>query len=126
MRKTCIALLGLAAALSLVSSPRILAQDGDCTASAEATLDTDEEGNIQMLSFHVEVSTSENCAKIEYDLVLDELMPDGQTKKERLPRQVDHSDGSYEEIVQHKIPASFQLSSYQAKIVSCQRCSIMP
>ena len=91
-----------------------------------ATLDTDEQGDIQMLSFHCEVSTTENCAKIEYDLILDELLPNGQTKKERLPRLVDLSDGAYEEIVQHKIPASLQLSSYVAKIVSCQRCSIMP
>lgn len=126
MRKSCLPLLGFAVVLSLVSSPSGLAQDGGCEASVQATLDTDEEGNLQTLSFHCEVSTTENCAKIEYDLILDELLPNGQTKKERLPRLVKLNDGAYEEIVKHQIPASVELSNYEAKIVSCVRCSIMP
>ena len=126
MRKTRILLPGFVVALSLVSSPGGLAQEGGCEASVRATLDTDEEGELKTLQFDVEVSTSESCANIEYDLILDELLPNGQTKSERLPRLVKLNDSGFTEIVRHQIPSSVELSSYEAKIVSCQRCSIMP
>jgi hypothetical protein len=110
----------------LLSAAPAIAQESNCDAYANAELETNEQGEITQLEFSVEVSSSENCAKIEYDLVLDELMPNGQTKKERLPRYVQLADGGYYEVVEHKIPASFQLTSHEAKIVSCVRCTIMP
>ena len=110
----------------LLASVAGFAQESNCDAFAQATLETDEQGGVTQLEFAVQVSTSEDCAKIEYDLILDELMPNGQVKKERLPRSVHLNDGSFAEVVEHKIPASFQLTHYEAKIVSCVKCSIMP
>jgi hypothetical protein len=110
----------------LLATAAGFAQESNCDAFAQATLDTDEQGGVKHLQFTVEVSTSENCAKIEYDLVIDELLPNGQTKKERLPRFVKLDDGSLTEMVRHEIPASFELRSYEAKVVSCVKCEIMP
>ena len=110
----------------LLATAAGFAQESNCDAFAQATLDTDEQGGVKHLQFTVEVSTSENCAKIEYDLVIDELLPNGQTKKERLPRFVKLNDGSLTEMVRHEIPASFELRSYEAKVVSCVKCEIMP
>ena len=110
----------------LLASAAGFAQESNCDAFAQATLDTNEQGEVKHLQFTVEVSTSENCAKIEYDLVLDELLPNGQTKKERLPRFVKLNDGSLTEMVRHEIPASFELRSYEAKVVSCVKCDLMP
>lgn len=124
MRKICLSALGFAVALSLFASPAA-AQDG-CEAFVQATLETNEQGETTMLEFDVEVSTSEDCAKIEYDLVLNELLPNGQTKMERIPRLVTLSDGGYDEVVEHKISSALQLLSHEAKVVSCQICTIMP
>ena len=110
----------------LLATAAGFAQESNCDAFAQATLDTDEQGGVKHLQFTVEVSTSENCAKIEYDLVIDELLPNGQTKKERLPRFVKLDDGSLTEMVRHEIPASFELRSYEAKVVSCVKCDLMP
>jgi len=110
----------------LLASAAGFAQESNCDAFAQATLETNEQGQVTHLQFAVEVSTSESCAKIEYDLVLDELMPNGQTKKERLPRFVKLNDGDLNEVVRHEIPASFELRSYEAKVVSCVKCEIMP
>ena len=111
--------------VSLLAAPSLLSQE-DCTAYVNATLERSEQGEITQLEFDVEVSTSENCARIEYDIILDELLPNGQTKKERIPRFVKLNDGGYDEVVEHKIASSIQLLSHEAKIVSCQKCTLMP
>ena len=113
-------------AVLLLASAVGFAEESDCDAFAQATLDTNEQAEVTRLEFTVEVSTSESCAKIEYDLVLDVLLPNGQTKKERLPRVVKLDDGNLSEIVRHEIPASFELRSYEAKIVSCVKCALAP
>jgi hypothetical protein len=110
----------------LLASAAGFAQESDCDAFAQATLETSEQGEVTHLQFSVEVSTSESCAKIEYDLILDELLPNGQTKKERLPRFVKLNDGSLSEVVQHQIPSSFEIRSHEAKVVSCVKCTLMP
>jgi len=112
--------------LLVLASTAGFAQESNCDAFAQATLDTNEQGEVQHLQFSVEVSTSESCAKIEYDLVIDVLLPNGQTKKERLPRFVKLNDGSLTEMVRHEMPSSFELRSYEAKVVSCVKCDLTP
>jgi len=112
--------------LLVLASTAGFAQESNCDAFAQATLDTNEQGEVQHLQFSVEVSTSESCAKIEHDLVIDVRLPNGQTKKERLPRFVKLNDGSLTEMVRHEIPSSFELRSYEAKVVSCVKCDLMP
>lgn len=110
----------------LLASVTGFAQESNCDAFAQATLETKEQDKVTELQFTVEVSSSESCAKIEYDLILDILLPNGQTKKERLPRSVKLDDGSLSEVVRHPIPSSFELRSYEAKVVSCVKCDVMP
>ena len=110
----------------LLASAAGFAQESDCDAFAQATLETSEKDQTTHLQFSVELSTSESCAKIQYDLVLDVLLPNGQTKKERLPRFVKLNDGSLSEMVRHQIPSTFELRSYEAKVVSCSKCEVMP
>ncbi len=99
----------------------------ECDASAEATLGTQEEGlNVVMLEFGVEVDVQNDCAHVEFDLVVEELMPNGQTKKIRIPRTVKLNDGSSTMVVEHRMPSSHSLQSYEARIVQCQLCEIMP
>jgi len=110
----------------LLASAAGFAQESDCDAFAQATLETSEQDQMTHLQFSVEVSTSESCAKIEYDLILDVSLPNGQTKKERLPRFVKLNDGSLTEMVRHQMPSSVKLRSYEAKVVSCVKCEVMP
>jgi hypothetical protein len=66
--------------LSLFAVPGVLSQQ-DCDAYVNATLERSEQGEVTQLEFDVEVSTSENCARIEYDIILEEQLPNGQIKK---------------------------------------------
>ncbi len=125
MNNTRTPALFLVLVLGLLAAPAALSQE-DCEAFVDATLDTNEEGEVTHLQFSVEVSTSESCAHIEYDLILEELLPNGQTKKERIPRFVKLNDGSLNEMVRHEIQSSLQLLNHEAKVVSCQKCDIMP
>jgi hypothetical protein len=111
--------------VGLFAAPTVLSQE-DCEAYVNASLETNEQGEVTHLQFSVEVSTSESCARIEYDLILEELLPNGQTKKERIPRFVKLNDGDLNEMVRHEISSSLQLLNHEAKVVSCQKCSIMP
>jgi hypothetical protein len=111
--------------LSLFAAPAVLPQ-ADCDAYVNATLETSEQDNVTRLQFDVEVSTTESCARIEYDLILNEQLPNGQTKKERISRLVKLNDGSLDEVVRHEIASSTRLLDHEAKIVSCQKCEIMP
>ena len=114
------------ATLCVVLSPEGRTQDG-CEATANADLKYTQEGtDVDMYEFQVEVETGEDCAKITYDLIIDELLPNGQTKKIRKVRYVQLNEGSLSEVIEHRMSADFELRDYEAKIVSCERCSIMP
>jgi hypothetical protein len=110
----------------LAASTTGFAQESDCDAYAQATLETREQDQTTHLQFSVEVTTSESCAKIEYDLVLEILLPNQQTKKERLPRLVKLNDGSLTETVRHEMPSTFKLLGYEAKVLRCVKCEVIP
>ncbi len=114
------------ATLCLWLSPDARAQE-DCSADVSADLKYTQEGtDVTMYEFQVEVSTSEDCARIHYDLVIDEQLPNGQTKKVRKPRMVKLNDGSLSEVVEYRMSSELEMLGFEAKIVSCQRCTIMP
>ena len=113
------------AAVGLIGAGWTIAEE--CDASVEATLGTQEEGqNVVMLEFGVDVNVQTDCAHVEFDLIIEELMPNGQTKKIRIPRMVKLNDGSATMVVEHRMPSSHSLRSYEARIVQCQTCEIMP
>ena len=95
----------------------------DCSAEANARLEhTNRDGDITHLQFKVDVSTQANCGKILWDLVIEEQLPNGQTKKIRKPFLITLHDGSVQSSVRHEMPGSHSLVSYEAKIVSCGPC----
>ncbi len=95
----------------------------NCSAEVEATLNRQEGSQLQ---FSVEVSSSESCATIEYDLVIEEQLPNGQAKRVRKIRHVKLNDGSLTEIVEHTLGEGHGLLSYEAQVVQCQKCDLAP
>jgi len=96
---------------------------GECTAELEVELSHKDEGaTVSHLQFAVSVRVTEDCTKIHYDLIIEERLPNGQTKRIRKPRYLKISDGTETEIVEHE--TELQVLSYEAKLVSCETCYI--
>ena len=95
----------------------------DCQADAEVRLEHTERGDdVTHFEFKVNVSTQADCGKILYDLVIEEQLPNGQTKKIRKPNLITLHNGSVESVIRHEMPGSHSMVSYEAKIVSCKPC----
>jgi hypothetical protein len=95
----------------------------DCSAEANARLEhTNRDGDVTHLQFKVDVSTQADCGKILWDLVIEEQLPNGQTKKIRKPFVITLHSGSVQSSVRHEMPGSHSMVSYEAKIVSCGPC----
>jgi hypothetical protein len=111
----CLLLLALAVPVGSIAD--------DCSAEANARLErTDRDGDVTHLQFKVEVSTQADCGKILWDLVIEEQLPNGQTKRIRKPFVITLHDGSVESLVRHEMPGSHSMVSYEAKIVLCGPC----
>ncbi|MDX1388603.1 MAG: hypothetical protein R3344_05410 [Acidobacteriota bacterium] len=114
------------ATLCVMLAPSGRTQEG-CDADVEADLKYTHEGSdVDMYEFQVEVTVNEDCAQVHYDLVIEELLPNGQTKKVRKARFAKLNDGSFNEVVEHKMSADLEMLGFEAKIVSCEICTIMP
>ena len=101
--------------------------DSDCSANARAKLARENvENDFTDLQFDVEVSTGERCAKIVYDLIIEEQLPNGQSKRIRIPRVVKLDDGGLQEMVLHRLSSGHRMLEYEAKIHTCQTCDLMP
>jgi hypothetical protein len=118
-----IRLLGLSVLTALVLVAPAQAQD--CDASVDVTLDrSDPDRETMRYQFRVEISTSESCAHIHYDLILDVQLPNGHVKKVRKPRIVKLSDSSLEEVVRHEIPIDQKVTEQEARVVKCETCDL--
>ena len=112
---SCLLLLALAVPVASIAD--------ECSAEAEARLEhSNRDGDITHLQFKVDVSTQADCGKILWDLVIEEQLPNGQTKKIRKPFVITLHNGSVQSSVRHEMPGSHSLVSYEAKIVSCGPC----
>ena len=100
----------------VLTSPISLAKE-DCNATASATLVHSEESHLQ---FEVEVSTDADRAEVEYDLVIEIALPNGQAKRIRKTGQVKMAQGMITVIVEHKLDEDESMLSYEAKIVKCK------
>jgi len=101
------------------------AMAGDCYPDLNARLDGEEAvGELTHLQFTVDVSSDESCAKIEYDLIIEIQLENGQIKKVRKPRQVKLADGSLTEIVRHEMSNTSRMVQYEVKLVECAVCSL--
>ena len=80
-------MVGMAALMivSLCLGGSVAAQE-ECDATVAARLESTEEGmQVTEYRFRVDVEVSNDCAHVEYDLIVEELLPNGQTKKVRKP-----------------------------------------
>ena len=83
----CLLLLALVVPIASIAD--------DCSAEANARLErTERDSETTHLQFEVEISTQAECGKILWDLVIEEQMPNGQTKRIRKPFLITLHDGS--------------------------------
>jgi hypothetical protein len=84
----------------------------------------DPDREVMRYQFRVEISTSESCAEIHYDLVLEIQIPNGQVKTVRKPRIVKLNDSSLEELVEHELSLDQTLLDQEARLVKCEVCDL--
>jgi hypothetical protein len=110
-------LVGLAAQPSLVAAQ-------ECSAEIVAELQdrqkTDEGIRLQ---FAVELTSDESCASATYDLILVELLPNGQWKSVRNTRQIDLRNGEAGELFEHVMASDLKLLEHEARVVECTPCN---
>ena len=126
--KRMIGLLGMSVLFAFVlvaSSPANAQDEGNCSADVSVTLDrSDPDRTVMRYKFKVEISTSESCAEIHYDLILDVQLPNGQVKKVRKPRIVKLNDSSLSELVRHEVPIDQKVTGHEARLVRCNTCDL--
>lgn len=102
--------------------------ESNCTASVKATLqqqeNTDDGG--ARLQFSVEVTSTEDCADVDYDLVIEEWMTNDQTHRIRIPGNVRVTGEPVSEIVEHHLLPGYKLMSHEARVALCRVCVIEP
>ena len=113
-------------AFVLVAAAPAQAQDeSDCSADVSVGLDrSDPDQTVMRYQFKVEISTSESCAEIHYDLIIDVELPNGQVKKVRKPRIVKLNDSSLSELVRLEVPIDQKVTGYETRLVRCNTCDL--
>ena len=107
--------------------PAVAFAGDDCSADVAATLARENvEDAITDLQFEVEISAGESCARIVYDLVVEEQLPNGHANQIRISREVKLDDGSLEERVGHRLDPGHRMLEYEARLHSCRPCDLMP
>jgi hypothetical protein len=97
---------------------------GECTPELGVELQhEDQDGAVTHLKFAVNISVSVDCARIHYDLLIEELLPNGQTKRIRKPGFVKLNDGSEVQLIEHE--TELKVLSHEVKLVSCSTCDMM-
>jgi hypothetical protein len=116
----------LLASLLVLAGPlgHAVAETGqDCSAEVTAELqDRRETDRGVRLEFSIELVSPEECAGATYDLILVELLPNGQWKSIRKTSHVDIVSGKANDVVEHVMAADLKLLEYEARVVDCTRC----
>jgi hypothetical protein len=109
--------------LALLAGQPAPAAEQECIAEITAELrDRQETDEGIRLRFAVEVSSDVDCASATYDLILVELLPNGQWKSVRKSRQIELRGGEASDLVEHAMTADLRLLEHDARIVDCTRC----
>ena len=110
--------------LVFVMAPSVMAES-DCDADVSVSLArSDPDQEVTRYQFQVEISTTEHCTEIHYDLILDVQLPNGQVKKVRKPRIVKLNDSSLEEVVRHELPLNQSIVGQETRLVECKVCHL--
>jgi len=105
--------LSIAPALALPS-------ESECVAEVSVDLASQEERDgMTLLRFAVELHAAPECSTLSYDLLIEEMLPNKQTKIIRMPRQVELEDGSRSETVEHSMTTDLKMLGYEASLVAC-------
>jgi hypothetical protein len=76
------------------------------------------------MEFVVDLTSKEECASATYDLILVELLPNGQWKSVRKTRRIELKAGVASDLVEHVMASDLKLLEHEARVVECARCKI--
>ena len=115
----------LAAGLAILcgGDPPALAATGECVAEITAELKGQQkvDGGIR-LRFEVELTSKTACISATYDMILVELLPNGQWKSVRLTRRIELTSGAATDLVEHVMASDLKLLEHEARVVECAPC----
>ena len=74
------------------------------------------------LEFAVELTSKDDCASATYDLILVELLPNGQWKSVRKTRRIELKTGRASDLVEHVMSSDLKLLEHEARVVECVPC----
>ena len=78
------------------------------------------------LEFRVDLTTPESCADVGYDLIVEELLPNGQWKSYRLRREIQARGGAGSQLVEHTMSPELKLLGHRVLLVECRLCESEP
>jgi hypothetical protein len=87
--------------------------------AAEMLERSEEHGEIHF-RFEVEIAAKETCSALTYDFMVEEMLPNKQTKTVRKPRHVALRAGQGGEVVEHSITDDLELLGYAVRLVACE------
>ena len=101
----------------------LLAGAQECLVEITAELQDQQKTDLGIrLRFAVELTSDEDCASATYDLILVELLPNGQWKSVRKTRQVELRAGKASDLVEHEMTPDLKLLEHEVRVVDCARC----
>lgn len=112
----------LSVALCLTVQPSLAAPrncDVEITAALQDRNETDAGVRLQ---FAIELTSNEGCASATYDLILVELLPNGQWKSVRKTRRIGLENGAASDLVEHEMASDLKLLEHEARVVECAGC----
>ena len=97
--------------------------ESDCDADIEVELvDRSETDETIRLEYEVDMTSDAACAEVRYDLVVNELLPNGQWKSFRRSRSAALRNRSFSETVVHTMASDLKLLGHRVVLASCVRC----
>jgi hypothetical protein len=82
----------------------------------------DDFGDGKKLHFEVEIGSPATCARVEYDLVIEQREPNNQVHRVRLTRVTRVRDGELTQLVDHVVRPGYEMLDYEIRAVSCVPC----
>ncbi len=116
-------ILLLAVVCLSIAPAQAVPTENKCAAEVSIELASQEERDgMTLLRFTVELHAAADCSTLSYDLLIEEMLPNKQTKIVRLPREVELEGGSRSETVEHSMTTDLTMLGYDASLVAC-RCA---
>jgi hypothetical protein len=95
----------------------------ECEPEFAVELTGEDKGDaVTTLQFSIEVSTTEPCAEITFDLVIEFQLPNGQTKRVRKPQHITLRGDSTTHVVEHRMTSDLKMLEYETQLADCKKC----